>query len=237
MACIRMSSDLISITMKKIPAPVPAGAPKRARGRPRSFDRDQALDRAMDVFWSKGFEAASLADLTKAMGINPPSLYAAFGDKEGLFIEAVERYYVQVRDHCAESGDAPSRAGMHRMLADLAKVFTDTGHPRGCLAVMAMTTSAASSPRMQAFLAEQRMAWKARMRARLQQAQDAGELPPGTDVTALTNFYSAVISGMSLQARDGASRKALLAMVETAMRAWPEPTKARGKARAEAQAA
>jgi AcrR family transcriptional regulator len=197
-------------------------APRRARGRPRSFDRDQALDRAMDVFWKKGFEGASLADLTKAMGLNPPSHYAAFGDKEGLFIEAVRRYYANVQEQCSGCGDASARQYIEGFLTELAKIFTDAGHPRGCLAVMAMTTALESSPRMQAFLAEKRAAAKARMRARLQQGVDKGELPRGTDVGALTNFYSAVISGMSLQARDGASRKALLATVEAAMRAWPE---------------
>ena len=210
--------------MKKVetpPTPPPAGAPRRPRGRPRSFDRDQALDRAMDVFWSKGFEAASLSDLTKAMGINPPSLYAAFGDKEGLFIESVRRYYAHVQEECSGGDELGTREWMETFLSELAKVFTDTSHPRGCLGVMAMTTALESSPRMQAFLMEKRAASKARMRARIQKGIDAGELAADADATALTNFYSAVIGGMGLQAREGSSRKALLAMVETAMRAWP----------------
>jgi AcrR family transcriptional regulator len=221
--------------MKKIPPPPPAGASKRPRGRPRGFDREQALDRAMDVFWSKGFEGASLSDLTKAMDINPPSLYAAFGDKEGLFIEAVRRYYANVQDQCSACPESTSaRESMQAFLSELAKVFTDTNHPRGCLAVMAMTTALSSSPRMQEFLSEKRAASKARMRANLQKAVDSGELPEDTDVGALTNFYSAVISGMSLHARDGASRKALLAMVETAMRAWPATSAAARQTRARA---
>jgi AcrR family transcriptional regulator len=202
--------------MKKI-----ADAPKRARGRPRSFDRDQALDRAMDVFWQKGFEAASLSDLTKAMDINPPSLYAAFGDKEGLFIEAVRRYYAAVQDQCAGPDHLSTREWIENFLTELAKVFTDASHPRGCLGVMAMTTAMESSPRMQAFLLEKRAAVRARMRARIQEGIDKGELAADADATALTHFYSALIGGMGLQAREGASRKALLAMVGTAMRAWP----------------
>src|SRR5258706_15799806 len=97
-----MSSHLISITMKRIVAPSP-----KPRGRPRSFDRDTALERAMEVFWRFGFEGASLHDLTEAMGINPPSLYAAFGDKEGLFLEAVERYQAKRGDACPYA-DAPT---------------------------------------------------------------------------------------------------------------------------------
>jgi AcrR family transcriptional regulator len=201
------------------------GPARRTRGRPRSFDRERALDAAMDVFWSKGFEGASLSDLTKAMGINPPSLYAAFGDKEGLFIEAVRRYYENVQEGCSGGDDLTSREWMETFLTEVAKVFTDTSHPRGCLGVMAMTTALSSSPRMQQFLAEKRAAANARLRKRVQQGVDAGELPADTDVAALTNFYSALIGGMSLQARDGASRKTLLTMVETAMRAWPESAK------------
>jgi len=227
-----MSRDLISITMKKIlraPAPGPAAAPKRPRGRPRSFDRDQALDRAMDVFWQKGYEAASLSDLTKAMDINPPSLYAAFGDKEGLFIEAVRRYHASVQTQCPHSESGSARDAVETLLTDLAKVFTDSNHPRGCLAVMAMTTASTTSPRLQELLAEQRALAKGRLRARIEKGVKDGELPPDTDIAALTNFYSAVISGMSLQARDGASRKTLLAMVDTAMRAWPATAQPRRK--------
>lgn len=202
------------------PSPPPA-ATARPRGRPRSFDRDEALDRAMDVFWSKGFEAASLSDLTEAMGINPPSLYAAFGDKEGLFIEAVKRYHARVQETCPYSDQPTARESVERLLTDLAHMFTDPHHPKGCLAVMASTTAASSSPRLQEMLAEQRAQAKARLRARIERGIREGDVPADADVAALTNLYAAMINGMSLQARDGVSRKALLAMVETAMRAWP----------------
>jgi AcrR family transcriptional regulator len=206
--------------MKRPRTPEPA-APRRPRGRPRAFDRDQALDRAMDVFWSKGYEAASLTDLTRAMGINPPSLYAAFGDKEGLFIEAVRRYHTRVQQECFCPGDVTARDSIESLLTELARVFTDASHPRGCLAVIAMTTAAGTSPRLQRLLAEQRTLAHGRLRDRIQHGVTTGELPPGTDVAALADFYAAVIAGMSLQAREGASRKALLAMAGTAMRAWP----------------
>ena len=202
---------------------VPASASlRRPRGRPREFDRDQALARAIEVFWSKGYEAASLADLTKAMGINPPSLYAAFGDKEDLFIEAVHRYHENVRQSCPYAGEPTARAAVERLLTELATLFTDRSHPAGCLAVMAMVTSSTSSARLQRMLADERANAKARLRERIHRGVKEGDLARDTDVSALTEFYVAVIMGMSLSAREGASRKALLTMVETAMRAWPE---------------
>jgi AcrR family transcriptional regulator len=205
---------------------VPASASlRRPRGRPREFDRDQALARAIEVFWSKGYEAASLADLTRAMGINPPSLYAAFGDKENLFIEAVHRYHENVRQSCPYAGEPTARAAVERLLTELATLFTDRSHPAGCLAVMAMVTSSTSSARLQRMLADERANAKARLRERIQRGVKEGDLPRATDISALTAFYVAVIMGMSLSAREGASRKALLTMVETAMRAWPAAPK------------
>jgi AcrR family transcriptional regulator len=195
------------------------------RGRPRAFDREQALARAMEVFWSKGYEAASLADLTRAMRINPPSLYAAFGDKERLFIEAVHRYHETIRQTCPYAGEATARAAVERLLTELARVFTDRAHPAGCLAVMAMVTAGTTSARLQRMLADERAMAKARLRERIQRGVREGDLPAGTSIVALTEFYGAVIMGMSLSAREGASRKALLTMVETAMRAWPQPAK------------
>ncbi len=207
------------------PAPPPAAAPRRARGRPRCFDFDEALDRAMQVFWQKGYEAASLQDLTEAMGINPPSLYAAFGDKEGLFVAAVKRYHLQVQGSCPYQEEATARESVERLLTDLATLFTDPHHPRGCLSVMALTTSATTSERVQEILAAERAAAKGRLRARIQRGVQEGELPADTDVTALANFYGALIAGMSLQAREGVPRRTLLATVRTAMGAWPAPAK------------
>jgi AcrR family transcriptional regulator len=222
--------------MKKDSAPQPA-KPKRPRGRPRSFDREAALDSAMEVFWNKGFEAASLNDLTKAMGINPPSLYAAFGDKEKLFLEAIERYEARIGESCPYACEPTARASVERLLGDLAEEFTDSGHPRGCMIVMAAATATGTSAHFQQALAKQRDEGRARLRQRIQQGIKDGDLPPDADATALANFYSAIIAGMSMQARDGASRKTLLAMVETAMRAWPESPAAVKRAKRPALAA
>ena len=214
--------------MKKDSPPPPAKA-RRPRGRPRSFDRDAALDAAMEVFWNKGFEAASLNDLTKAMGINPPSLYATFGDKEKLFLEAIERYGKRLGESCPYACEPTTRGAIERLLTDLASEYTESCHPRGCMMVMAATTSTSTSPRLKQALSKQREEGKQRLRDRIQQGVTNGELPPDTDATALANFYSAIIAGMSLQARDGASRKTLLAMADTAMRAWPENPKVGAK--------
>ena len=198
------------------------GAAAKPRGRPRSFDRDEALERAMEVFWKRGFEGASLNDLTDAMGINPPSLYAAFGDKEHLFLEAVERYQAKRDDECPYADAPTAREAIEQLLTYAATEFTRACNPRGCLMVMAATTSSASSARLQAALARHRAAARAYLKARIDRGLAEGELPRGTDTAALADFYYAIVAGMSLQARDDASRKSLLAIVKAAMHAWPD---------------
>jgi AcrR family transcriptional regulator len=198
--------------------------PARARGRPRSFDREVALDRAMQVFWRQGYEATSINDLTKAMDINPPSLYAAFGDKEKLFLEAVERY------GCGPGGagndilcgEPTARGAVERLLEKAAHEFTNRSHPPGCMMVAAATTCTAASDHLQSSLADRRASSEAALRARIERGIEEGELPAGVDARALARFYVTVLQGMSLQARDGASRKSLLATAAAAMRAWPD---------------
>ena len=208
-------------------ASTPAGKP---RGRPRSFDRDEALERAMDVFWEKGYESASLNDLTAAMGINPPSLYAAFGDKERLFLEAMERYYKKQREPitCAYAEETTARGAVERVLLEAAGQMATSGHNRGCMMVMAATTCSGASPELKSALAEWRSKSKLGLKGRLDCALQTGELPRDTDTAALAGFYTAVLQGMSLQAREGASKKSLLAMAQTAMRAGPRAASVRG---------
>ena len=215
--------------MKKVP-PVPAPV-RRPRGRPRSFDREQALDQAMEVFWEKGFEAASLADLTRAMKINAPSLYAAFGDKERLFLEAVERYTSRRGESCDYCHEATAKEAVETLLTYMAEELSSSSHPRGCLMMMAATTTAGASPQLQAALAKLRSLSRAKLKERIARGVAAGELPADTEATALANFYGTIITGMSVMARDGASRKALLATVEAAMRGWPEKAKEKRPAR------
>lgn len=199
--------------------------PARPRGRPRSFDREQALERAMEVFWEHGYEATSIADLTSAMGINPPSLYAAFGDKEKLFMEAIERYQRQ-RGEALERAfeeEPTARGAVERLLKETAERLSCCGVPRGCMLVMSATNCSADSAHVQDALIERRLALKAKLNGRIERAVLEGELPRATDAAQLAEFYAMVIQGMSLQARDGASCASLLGTVATAMRAWPVP--------------
>jgi TetR/AcrR family transcriptional regulator, copper-responsive repressor len=191
----------------------------------------------MDVFWEKGYESASLNDLTAAMGINPPSLYAAFGDKERLFLEAMERYYKKQREPitCAYAEEATARAAIERVLLEAAGQMATSGHNRGCMMVMAATTCSSASAELKAALAGWRSKSRLGLKACLDRALESGELPRDTDTAALAGFYTAVLQGMSLQAREGASRKSLLGMAQTAMRAWPASgnrVAARAKSRA-----
>src|SRR3989442_3396195 len=197
--------------------------PAKPRGRPREFDREAALERAIDVFWRHGYEAASVSDLTAAMGINPPSLYAAFGDKEKLFLEAVEREQQQPRESVDQVFDeAPTaKEAVHRVLQDAARELACSSHPRGCLLVMSGTNCSDASAHGQSDLAQRAAAMKASLKARIDRGAAAGELPRGTDTAALAEFYSTVFQGMVMQARDGATPKRRRATADAAMRAWP----------------
>ncbi len=204
------------------PDEAPKAAPK-PRGRPLSFDRDTALEQAMHVFWERGYEAASIADLTSAMGITPPSLYTAFGDKEKLFLEAIERYALGPGSAGprALAEEPTARGAIERWLLESADELTRPCHPKGCMVVMAATNCSVAAERVQTALTKRRAAAIAAIKMRIQNGIDDGELPPETDAKALSNFYSAVYQGMSMQAKDGATRANLIATVETAMQAWP----------------
>jgi AcrR family transcriptional regulator len=202
-----------------------ADRPAKARGRPRSFDRDEALERAMELFWRQGYEATSLADLTAAMGINPPSLYAAFGDKEHLFLAAVERYENLGRGPgagCILEDEPTARGAIERILKETAIELSKPSQPKGCMLITAATNCSAESAHVQRALAERRTAQKKHLKERIAKGIAGGELARGADAGALADFYATVLTGMSMQARDGATRKTLLATAEAAMRAWPE---------------
>ena len=205
------------------------GAAPKPRGRPLSFDRDTALDRAMHVFWEHGYEAASISDLTAAMGITPPSLYTAFGDKEHLFLEAIERYGKGPGGFGQRALDEEptARRAIQRLLNEAADELTQDCHPLGCMMVMAATNCSVAAEHIQTALAKRRALGVANMQARIQRGIDEGELPRSTDAGALANFYATVYQGMSMQAKDGATRASLMATVDAAMRAWPAPPAAR----------
>jgi AcrR family transcriptional regulator len=193
------------------------------RGRPRSFDRAAALRRAMELFWAKGYEGTSLSDLTTAMGINSPSLYAAFGSKETLFREAVQLYGAsqgtEIWDGIPRAPTA--RAAIARFLQATAESFTRRGKPRGCLiALGALHARDASNAVVCRELRDHRAQNAKTLRLRLERGVAEGELPEGFDCRAAATFYATVQHGMSIQARDGASRETLLAVAQCAMAAW-----------------
>ncbi|MFF9015780.1 TetR/AcrR family transcriptional regulator [Streptomyces sp. NPDC014870] len=191
------------------------------RGRPRSFDRLTALEQATMAFWEHGYETTSVADLTRAMGISAPSLYAAFGDKKALFEEVVEAYAVSYGAYGGRAfeEEPTARGALGRMLREAAGIFTDPAHPRGCLMISAATNC--SNPEVEQTLRERRARNLASFEARIRRGVDAGELPACTDTGTLARLYGAVLQGMSQQARDGATRAELEAVAEAAMRSWP----------------
>lgn len=202
-------------------------APPKPRGRPLSFDRDAALDQAMHVFWERGYEAASIADLTSAMGITPPSLYTAFGDKAQLFLEAIERYGKGPAGYAQRALDEEltARGAIQRLLEKAADELTQDCHPLGCMMVMATTNCSVAAEHIQQALVKRRALGVSMMQARIQRGISEGELPPDTDAGALASFYSTIYQGMSMQAKDGATQASLMATVDAAMRAWPASAK------------
>ncbi len=204
----------------------PATAAK-TRGRPLSFDRDIALEKAMRVFWEHGYEAASVSHLTHAMGITPPSLYTAFGDKARLFMEAIEFYGNGPGGYFlrAMEEEPTARGAVQRLLVEAAAELTQAGHPPGCMMVMAATNCSVAAGHVQQALVKRRALGVETMQARIQRGIDERELPPATDAFALATFYATVFQGMSMQAKDGAAAASLGTTVEMAMRAWPAGAK------------
>ncbi len=193
-----------------------------SRGRPRSFDKDRALDAAVRVFWEKGYDGASLSDLTEAMGINRPSLYAAFGDKEALFRQVLERYEQGPVAYMEQAlGEPTARAAIERMLKGTVCALSRPQSPHGCLLVQGALACSDESSAMRKELATRRSAGELALRKRLKKAKDEGELPPDADPVGLARFFMAVMHGMSVQAAGGATRAALESVAEASLRAWP----------------
>jgi AcrR family transcriptional regulator len=190
--------------------------------RTRSFDTEQALERAMLVFWRQGYEGASLSDLTAAMGINRPSLYAAFGNKQELFRKALQHYREGPSDYERRALAQPTaRRVAETLLRGAADLQTDPATPAGCLAVLGASSCAAdSSPSGQALIGF-RLAGERALRERLQRALAEGDLPPEADPGELSAYLRTVVYGMAVQAASGATRAQLEGVIERSMRAWP----------------
>jgi AcrR family transcriptional regulator len=194
-----------------------------AIGRPREFDRDAALEAAMLLFWRKGFAAASMSDLCDAMGISSPSLYAAFGSKEALYLEAVE-YYARtigppVWDKLA--GGATARAGIENLLIAWTESLPKSrATPAGCMALLAAVGDEWPAAIVRV-VKKVRLEMLGTLRSRLETAVARGELPASTDIDGLSRFYLSVFQGMAVQAKDGATSAELRAVAAAAMAAWP----------------
>lgn len=181
-------------------------------GRPRSFDRDTALAAAIEQFWRTGYEETTIAMLTRAMGVTPPSLYAAFGDKDSLFEEASTLYFHRTCEAVDRAAALPTaRGAIANMLDDTARAHTDAETPLGCLML--------TEPR----LAAQREVLHGRLTDRIARGVTEGDLPATVQPDELASFLVAVMRGMSGCARDGGSTEELLAIARVAVAAIPEP--------------
>jgi AcrR family transcriptional regulator len=201
-----------------------------AGGRPRAFDVDEALDRALDVFWRQGYEGTALSDLTAAMGINRPSLYATFGNKAALFSKVLDRYADGPAAYAARAFEfSRARDVVEALVYGAIELTTGPDTPRGCINVR---TAQACGPEAEPARLEaitRRRADHAALRRRLSRARAEGDLPPDADPGALAQFITTFIDGIAVQASGGASRAQLRRAADIALRAWPlSPSAAAG---------
>jgi AcrR family transcriptional regulator len=191
-------------------------------GRPRTFDTDVALDRAMHVFWAKGYEGASLSSLTRAMRINRPSLYAAFGNKEQLFRKVLDRYMDGPVAFFRKALAAPkARDVVEQIFLGTARMAEDPSIPAGCLLVQGALACGNASARKE--VAARRASAEVALRRRLQRAKREGDLPKNADPAELARYVMTVARGMAVQSAGGASRDQLHRVAQIALRAWPKP--------------
>lgn len=195
------------------------------RGRPRNFDRGVALERAMELFWAKGYEGTQLIDLTAVMGIKPPSFYAAFGSKEAVFREALELYERKTGSGRSKAfGDSlDTRQSIRALLEHGIDVALAAPNSGGCMVMLGMIHAGPGYEPLCDLLRSRRQENYRQVRDRLERGVREGDLPPSTEIARLATFYCATLQAISLQAHDGGKRKELVAIVDCAMKAMPEP--------------
>ena len=192
-----------------------------SRGRPREFDTELALGAALRVFWAKGYEGASLSDLTDEMGITRPSLYAAFGNKEALFRQALDLYERDKLTYIGDAIEAPTaRDVAERLLMGSVDAAT-TGDCKGCMGVIASVACQSVEPSIRDDVNARAESSRRAIIARMQQAIDAGEFRVATEAEAITRYLLAIMQGISVQAQWGASRDELLQVADSALLSWP----------------
>lgn len=190
--------------------------------RTRVFDVAAGLNTATELFWRQGYDRTSLSDLTEAIGITPPSFYHAFGSKEGLFRQVLERYGATRLSYAEDALNcSTARAVAEQTLTRLAELYTDPPHPPGCLAFNCSLGGGAPGGAVEGELAAMRQARRDRLRKRFERAQEEGDLPAEADPQALARYVMIVGWGMASDARSGATRAELLRTIDLAMKAWP----------------
>jgi AcrR family transcriptional regulator len=191
-------------------------------GRPRGFDVDQALDAALCVFWRKGYEAASYTDLTQATGVERPALYSAFGNKEALFLRALERYYQHYLAFFPAALEQPtSREVAAHILRGAVELNTRFPDRTGCLGIHGALAGSDDAEPVRRALVDARATGEASLRERLERAQQEGDLPETANCAALAAYVCAVLHGIAVQAKAGFPRDVLEAVVEQALSTWP----------------
>lgn len=195
-------------------------------GRPREFDVEKALDAALCVFWRKGYEGASYTDLTQATGVERPALYAAFGNKENLFLRAFERYNAHYLDFMPDALTLPtSREVAGHVLRSAVDLHTRDPERAGCLGINGSLAGSDDSEPIRRALIDARLAGEAALRQRFERAQQEGDLPPAANPAALAAFLVAVLHGLAVQAKAGYPRETLDAVADHALSTWPSGTR------------
>jgi AcrR family transcriptional regulator len=192
------------------------------KGRPREFCVDAALAAALRVFWSKGYEGASMADLTEAMGITKPSLYAAFGNKEALFHKALDLYEAEKLEYTRRALEQPTaRAVAEYYMRGAVETQTSSCEPQGCLGVISAVACGAEAESIKSEVVTRRASSQRALVERFERAKREGDLPEHVDVEGLTGYLFAILQGMAVQAGSGATRADLERIVETSLAVWP----------------
>lgn len=193
------------------------------KGRPRKFDKESALDTALKLFWAHGYEGTSISMLAAAMGINIPSIYAAFGNKEGLFLKAIERYgEVNGRMYHEALQKKTARAVAQSILEAEVELVTRQTCPEGCLMVQGALATSPESDNIRQIMADMRATAEGWMKDRFEQAKKEGDLPADTDCAALACYVMTVNAGLAVQAKSGVKKEQLKRVVKLAMTNWPD---------------
>jgi AcrR family transcriptional regulator len=194
----------------------------KPRGRPVAFNQEEALDKALHVFWSRGYEGASMAELVEALGINKPSIYAAFGNKEALFQKALEKYISGPAGFISKALNEPTaKLVAEKFLAGAVEFFSDKSHPSGCMVVQGALSCGQGAELIQSVLISHRRQLEEHIKNRFDLAIEQGDLLPRTNSSNLAKYLTTLHQGLSVQASSGTSKTELLAVVKFALNNWP----------------